>query len=246
MVTFEEYDRKGAFWNFYARRLIDLANANPGRPIHLVDALSGNGARSLALALHLAETSPVTMYLVDWQPGAHEDAKRLLEAQEIIPRNFQPVFLSIDIKKFHPPQGTIDGISFVGAMHFIPPKDLSAILSMFKQSLNRDGIVFGAVCSIFNHAAISYQNKTKLDEVINATSVINAQQPFHRPETLNGPMWFYTPEILKATLQLSGLICNQIKLVRNDYFSNGWGDDYPEDIYFAATREDRPLHEPGS
>ncbi len=220
---------------------LSLIERSQKQPLNLLDAASGNGAVTLAMALGIAEDAnyPLEFNLVDMQQDAMIGAQSLLEGATI-PVNLQINYNVNRIVNFPFQPDSLDGITFISGLHFIEPNEALASLRKMSKALKKDGILLGSVCTIFNCASLGKTKEgiveKRLAEVLEATEDGTSMMPYLSMHSRYGPMYFYNQYSLQSILTESGLKLESLLHLRNTDYPNGLDDRYLENMDFIATR----------
>jgi ubiquinone/menaquinone biosynthesis C-methylase UbiE len=216
-----------------------------GNRAHILDVGCGNGRRTAALIQELIQKGhPVTAHLRDIQQSELAEAERFIkekiEADDLVIATKQE-----DASMIALPDDSIEGVIAQSVLPWIDAKNTSQAVRQIRRILKKDGVSLISVMTPFNRVGIyntvdvPEADMARRDEILNDISAEGAERDsayiVHNTKYGKDISLFTMKAITKLILD-SGLKIEQIEAFRNPQFSNGFGDEFPENIRLIARK----------
>lgn len=206
--------------------------------LSVLDAGCGNGTFGLPVVIHVAEKTnvPIHATFLDKQLEAIDEVDQYLSTISL-PTLLHTQSMCQDIKDADIPEHSLDVIILKNLLHFIDPEITAQVLDKLYRALRPGGIMYIDVCSVFNPCAVGFENKKHFLDML----VLLRQKHRTLPHTsynsyFQKMMYFHTPSSIALTLENAGFSIVNLHADQNLTNPNGWGPQYPENLWVIARK----------
>lgn len=222
-----------------------LATYPDEQDLAILDAGSGNGLGSLAFARALLKRREhLTAHLRDIQPGAIEEAIQHYARVPQITSDAQVGSIAqLDLE-----DESVHGVVCESVLGWIPKSEQAQqAVAHFNRVLKPGGLVYASLMTPFNQVGINntphkedaYHLRLRRDimwEIVHSSGREMRDPLSIFQVNYEKPMLLFTPRAARELFTRNGFVIEESAPFRNEHYSNGFSNHYPENMYVIARK----------